>query len=83
MGNSNEMKFGCIIATKVKERKSNSILNAVFSGWSSITNLSTVSVKTRYKKKRMVEYLYGGRVAGDTYRLRSFEGRGGRRSDHE
>ena len=36
--NSNEMKFVCIIETRVKERKSDSILNTLFSGWSSITN---------------------------------------------
>ena len=35
------------------------------------------------KKKRMVEYLCGGRVAGDKDRSRSFEVRGGRRIDRE
>ncbi|KAF2562968.1 hypothetical protein F2Q70_00018470 [Brassica cretica] len=32
-------------------------------------------------KKRMVEYLCGGRVAGDKHRSRNFEVRGGRKSD--
>ncbi|WZZ78286.1 hypothetical protein YC2023_098858 [Brassica napus] len=33
--------------------------------------------------ERMVEYLCGGRVAGDKDQSRSFEVRGGRRSDRE
>ena len=42
--NSNEMKFGCIIETRVKEQKlvgvlnSVDVLNSVFSNWSSMTN---------------------------------------------
>ena len=36
--NNNEMKFGCIIETRVKERKSTKVLNSVFSSWSSMTN---------------------------------------------
>lgn len=45
--NSNDMKFGCMIEIRVKEGKSVSILNSVFSGWSSITNY---------------EYSTGGRI---------------------
>lgn len=33
-----EMKFGCILETRVKERKAEKILSSVFKGWSSITN---------------------------------------------
>lgn len=36
--NNNEMKFGCLIETRVKERKSATILSLVFKYWSSITN---------------------------------------------
>jgi len=35
---SNEMEFGCILETRVKERKAVSILQSVFSDWSSMTN---------------------------------------------
>ena len=45
--NSNEMKFGCIIETRVKEQKSVDVLNSVFSNWSSMTNY---------------EYSQGGRI---------------------
>ena len=33
-----EIKFGCILETRVKERKVEKILSSVFKGWSSITN---------------------------------------------
>ena len=36
--NNMEMKFGCILETRVKEGKAEKILKKVFSGWSSITN---------------------------------------------
>ena len=55
--NSNEMKFGCIIETRVKEQKSVGVLNSVFSNWSSMTNY---------------EYSQGGRiwlVLRDTVRM--------------
>ena len=36
--NNREIKFGCILETRVKERKAGKILNNVFRDWSSITN---------------------------------------------
>lgn len=33
-----EMKFGCILETRVKEKKAEKILGSVFRGWSNITN---------------------------------------------
>lgn len=35
---SNDMKFGCLLETRVKERKSEKILKSVFRDWSSMTN---------------------------------------------
>ena len=35
---SSDLKFGCILETRVKERKAGRILNTVFRDWSSITN---------------------------------------------
>lgn len=34
----NNLQFGCVIETRVKERKSEEIIKAVFDGWDSITN---------------------------------------------
>ena len=36
--NNREMKFGCILETRVKEGKAEKILKKVFRDWSSITN---------------------------------------------
>ena len=47
-------------------------------------NSRTNSIKggeCKKKIKKMVEYVCGGRVAGDKDRSRSFKVRGGRRSD--
>lgn len=44
---SNNMSFGCILETRVKESKSEAILKKVFRGWSYITNY---------------EYSRGGRI---------------------
>lgn len=35
---SNNMEFGCLIETRVKERKAGDIIKEVFEGWDSITN---------------------------------------------
>lgn len=35
---NNEMKFGCILETRVKERKADRILKSVFRDWSSMSN---------------------------------------------
>lgn len=35
---NNNMQFGCLIETRVKERKAGKIINEVFAGWDSITN---------------------------------------------
>lgn len=44
---SQELQFGCILETRVKEKKAEKILESVFSGWSSMTNY---------------EYSQGGRI---------------------
>ena len=33
-----EMLFGCLLETRVKERKADRIINSVFKDWSSLTN---------------------------------------------
>lgn len=36
--NNKDMKFGCILETRVKEKKAERILGSVFKDWSSMTN---------------------------------------------
>ena len=64
---SSEMKFGCILETRVKEKKANGILHSVFNGWSHMMNYEcsqggriwlvwreTVCVTPVYKTDQMI-----------------------------
>ena len=65
--NGNDLKFGCILETKVKERKVEGILKKVFRDWSSMTNYEhsqggriwlvwrdTIRVTPGYKSDQMI-----------------------------
>ncbi|XP_048636569.1 uncharacterized protein LOC125609299 [Brassica napus] len=65
--NGNDLKFGCILETKVKERKVEGILKKVFRDWSSMTNYEhsqggriwlvwrdTIRVTPVYKSDQMI-----------------------------
>lgn len=36
--NNNEVQFGCLLETRVKEKKANRIVSQVFNGWSFMAN---------------------------------------------